>query len=505
MKKNPLRDNSYQRVLIALPGGGNPMYFSYYLEILNLLKKSGAKVLLVETIRPSLKSFTPWMLDLCFRKYSQYRFQTMALKQVWSPKATESQKSSGYFDTDFSTMSDLKLHSTEHPSLGKSLYSEFATAVALTSDPNFSVIHMQNRIHRMIRKYLYSHEKSRLAVEFFQPDAIIILNGRFLQQAASKDVAADYSIPVYFLEHGGQPGEKYHLELFQTQDRLEFQKSYFGDVTRTHIPTEKIDALLYQYQTNSLLNPFIANRLSQESKKNGQGPLASIFTSSIDEEISCPNWNNDNVENLTNRTISISNYLMGRGYQVIVAIHPNAMNKSWTDLSLQVRTLTQNGIAFMPPWSDSSSYKLLGDSDLVVTWRSTIGLEAAAYGKELLVISDSHFDLILSEEQSDLSHFGHYFPFTIDNQNAAKDYLFHLRNHGYQLTQELDRKDKLFLSFMYVLMPLGGVRRALQRRLRPIFNLISRKYTPSDYFWLLNKLRFRNYKQLEKKLFYRVD
>lgn len=481
------------------------MYYSYYIDILKLLKRSGITVLLVETIQPNLPNLCPWALDWCFRKYSQYKYQTVALRKGWSRKVARRQKFSGYFDAEYVIMSDLKIDSTEHPSLGSSLYSEFATTVALSSNPNFSVTQMQNRIHRMIRRYLYSHNQTHLGVKSFQPDAIIVLNGRFLQQAASKDVATDSSIPTYFLEHGGQPGEKYHLELFQTQDRLEFQRCYMEDVARTHTPTEIIEALLNQYQTDPLLNPFIANRIVETSKKNDQVPLASIFTSSIDEEVACPNWNYDNVENLTNQTIALSNYLMARGYQVIVVIHPNAMNKSWADLSLQVRTLTQNGIAFVPPWGDFSSYKILNDSDLIVTWRSTIGLEAAAYGKELLVISDSHFDLILAEQKSDFWEYGRFFPWTIDNQNAAKEYLYYLRNHGHRISQEPDREDSYFLSFMHALMPLGGVRRALQRRIRPIFNLISSKYTPSDYLWLLKKLRFQNYKKFEKKLFSDVD
>ena len=481
------------------------MYYSYYIDILKLLKKSGIKVLLVETIQPSLKNLPPWVLDLCFRKYSQYKYQTVALRKGWNRKVTRGRKFSGYFDAEYAIMSDLKIHSTEHPSLGSSLYSEFATAVALSSNPNFSVTHMQNQIRQMIKRYLYSHDQTHLAVTSFQPDAIIVLNGRFLQQAASKDVATDNSLPTYFLEHGGQPGDKYHLELFQTQDRLEFQRRYIRDLSRTQIPTEIIDALLNQYQTDALLNPFIENRLVETSKKNGQALLASIFTSSIDEEVACPSWNYDNVENLTKRTIALSNYLIARGYQVIVVIHPNAMNKSWADLSLQIRTLTQNGIAFVPPWGELSSYKILSDSDLVVTWRSTIGLEAAAYGKDLLVISDSHFDLILAEQKSDFSDFGRFFPWTIDNQNAAREYLYYLRNHGHRISQELDGEDSYFLSFMHALMPLGGVRRALQRRIRPIFNLISSKNTPSDYLWLLKKLRFQNYKKLEKKLFSDVD
>ena len=477
------------------------MYYSYYIDILKLLKKSGIKVLLVETIQPNLKNLPPWMLDFCFRKYSQYKYQTVALRKGWHRKVARSQKFSGYFHAEYAFMRDLKIHSTEHPSLGSSLYSEFATAVALSSNPDFSVINMQNRIHRMIKRYLYSYDQTHLAVKSFKPDAIIVLNGRFLQQAASKDVAADNQIPTYFLEHGGQPGEKYHLELFQTQDRLEFQRRYIRDVSRSHTPTEIIDTLLNQYQTDALLNPFIANRLVETSMKNDQALLASIFTSSIDEEVACPSWNYDDVENLTKRTIALSNYLMARGYQVMVVIHPNAMNKSWTDLSLQIRSLAQNGVAFVPPWSDLSSYKILSDSDLVVTWRSTIGLEAAACGKELLVISDSHFDLILAEQKSDFSDFGRFFPCTIDNQNAAKEYLYYLRNHGHRISQELDGEDSYFLSFMHALMPLGGVRRALQRRIRPVFNLISSKYTPSDYLWLLKKLRFQDYKRFERKLF----
>jgi hypothetical protein len=359
---------------------------------------------------------------------------------------------------------------------------------------------MRRKIQMMIEKYSFSHHITGLAVKSTCPEAIIVLNGRFLTQAASKDVAFKNLIPVFFLEHGGEPGIKYHLESFQTQDRVEFQKNFLANSRSKPIPRELVDHLLDQYQHNSLLNPFITKRLEEIPKGLSKLPLASIFTSSIDEEVSCPNWSLDNVETLTQRTIALSKNLVSRGYRVIVVIHPNAMNKSWNDLSLQINSFSQSELEYVPPWSALSSYGIISDSSLVVTWRSTIGLEAISSGKDLLVISDCHYDQILSEEPSAFEPYGTYFPSTLSNQNAARDYLFYLRNHGHDLTEGFNRFDKYFISLAFMFIPLGGIRRSLQRRLSPIYNFVSRRYSPSDLQRILQIFGLGKSKIFEKKL-----
>jgi hypothetical protein len=491
---------TYRRVLIALPDGRNPMYYTYYLEIINELTKSGVKIYLVQTTKLSASNIIPWIIDQSFQTYSKYKYQSVKLNKRQLRKNSEVKEWNNYLDSEYLKMKDLRFTSSNHPSLGDSLYSEFATSVALSSNPEFSVSDMRRKIHMMIEKYLFSHEITGLAIEFAGPEAVIVLNGRFLTQAASKDVAIKSLIPVFFLEHGGQPGIKYHLESFQTQDRIEFQENFLGDLCRKPIPRELVDNLLDQYQHNSLLNPFIAKRLDEIPKGLSKLPIASIFTSSIDEEVACPNWSLDNVENLTKRTIELSKDLDNRGYRVIVVIHPNAMNKSWSDLALQINSFNQSGLEFVPPWSALSSYGIISDSNLVVTWRSTIGLEAISSGKNLLVISDCHYDRILLEEPSFLGPYGRYFPCTLNNQNAARDYLFYLRNHGYDLTQRINRLDKHFISFAFVLLPLGGIRRSLQRRLLPFYNFASRRYSPSDLQRILQFFGLSNSKILEKKL-----
>jgi hypothetical protein len=492
--------SDYKRVLIALPGGGNPMYYEYHIEILKLLTNSGVKIFFVQTVALNLENLIPWILDRCFQRYSRFKFRTTSLTKWLSRRALKSQQWAHYFKKEYRVMDDLKVNALEHPSLGDSLYSEFATTLALSSNPSFPVFDLQNTIHRLIQKYLYSHQATSLAVEAFHPDAIVVMNGRFLSQAATKDVANTNHIPVFYLEHGGQPGLKYHLEVFQTQDREAFQRDFLNSTSKPAIPAKIVDDLLDQYRTNSLVNPFMKSRHSEMPKQDVPRPLASVFTSSIDEEVACPNWNLDNVETLTKRTIELSNELKTQGYRVIVVIHPNAMNKSWADLSLQMKAFTKGEIEFVRPWSDFSSYKILSDSDLVVTWRSTIGLEATAYGKNLLVISDSNYDLVLTEKVSYLTKFGHYFPATLENQKIAREYVFHLQNRGHNLIQGRSRSDAHLLSLLYFLSPLGGLRRAIQRRVRPIYNFVLNKYSPSDYLRLLEILGLESSQILEKKL-----
>lgn len=492
--------STYQRVLIALPSARNPMYYSYYFEIIKLLKKSEVKIYTIQTTKLSLNNFFPWIIDQCFQTYSKYKYQSVKLNKSQMLRNSEVLGQNDYLDTEYLKLKDLKFTSSNHPSLGDSLYSEFATSVALSSNPEFSIAQMRRKIHAMIQKYLFSYKLTDSAFEFADPEALVVLNGRFLTQAASKDVAIKKFIPVFFLEHGGHPGVKYHLESFQTQDRLEMQNNFLGKSIKDPIAREIVDDLLDQYQQNRLLNPFITNRLEKLPKGEFDQPIASIFTSSIDEEVACPNWSLDNVENLTERTIALSKYLAGQGYRVIVVIHPNAMNKSWADLALQINSLSESEVEFVPPWSAISSYGIVEDSKLVVTWRSTIGLEAVAAGKNLLVISDCHFDQILSEEHSNLEAFGRFFPSTLRNRNSARDYLFYLRNHGNDLTQKLTRADHFFLYFAFVFLPLGGLRRILSRRLQPFNNFFSGRYLPSDLHLILKIIGLSRSKIFAKKL-----
>lgn len=137
--------------------------------------------------------------------------------------------------------------------------------------------------------------------------------------------------------------------------------------------------------------PWFARGMSRSYAKSDNRPILAIFTSSPFEHVGLKSFaiaNNLSGNVLDNRLEDICSRLqITSNWQVVVRLHPNLKHCGRFERSqIERLPLKFPGVSFIMPEDRLSSYDLLEQADVVVTFGSTIGVEASWYGKPSLLV-----------------------------------------------------------------------------------------------------------------------
>jgi hypothetical protein len=239
--------------------------------------------------------------------------------------------------------------------------------------------------------------------------------------------------------------------------------------------------------------------------------IVPIFTSSLDEDIAAEGYEITSLNILLERTISVSHFLSENGLIPIIVIHPNSLNKSWNDLSLIYKVLSNSAIEVVWPWDRISSYSLLDSSEFVITWRSTIGLEAMANGIPCYLLTNSHYDYISSAKVIDEKNFSMdlFAPEQVDRFSAKL--ALYCVNHRTTPFLKLNEPPE-FIEKVLALIPTNSANywnRVILRKVRIIIKIFKggNKVSPKEFIrffevihlgWALNSIMGIKLGQIKK-------
>ena len=499
---------SNKRIILFLETVDNPFYYQYVYAIAKKINESKGFLHIV-TLNESFSIHNIGNFSRYLKRRRTFKlvqrdlltsFSNVSIKHE-SSKVTYSMNK--YTRRKFKSLKiteQLRGVFPEYKYLGPSLHSLSTSAFTMSSDPLAKISKYKKLLVRACSTYFSYFEIAHNSIQEFNPEILILLNGRTPEQAVFREVAESIKLPWLCLEHGAKPGITYFLEDFQTQDRQKTQdlirscSQKFSTEDIKHIKM-KIDDWIMRQSSDHSQNPTLSLRNLKTSEfLNGEHTFP-IFTSSIDEEMSCPNWSDDNVRNLTDKTIKASKVSTLIGFHPVVVIHPNTLNKKWHDLSLIYSELNNQGIKVTLPWHEVSSYEYLDKCKLMATWRSTIGLEGVIRGKQVVLLSDTVYDQLIkfkSMEDIDFSN--------IDNENReptdslfAKLTIFYYTNFGYDLFENLTNSEIENIKNYEKLLPLGGIIQSIRNRCRKYlkpFKLYGA--TPREVFDFLSLFMTRN-------------
>jgi hypothetical protein len=491
------KDFSNQKAVIFLETQDNPFYYQYIYAIARQIRiDSGElKVIILEerlTKQSILKSVRFLKRKKCLSTVAKDLRQILGadveVRRLCRPSRVRKKLVKEKINKSSSAIDLLGLF-PEFKYLGAALHSFFCSALSMSSDPLIPIRNHRGALQEATLKFLDYHDIAQEVLRSSHFDLVMFTNGRTPEQAVFKESAESELIPWLCLEHGATPGKTYYLENFQIQDRVSTQA--LMKRTCDHLSILLTDQLTLEFeqwrvkQENDVRhNPTLAFRSNSESRLLRPGILP-IFTSSIDEEMSCPGWSSDNVRNLTDRTVALSSKASKMGWDPVVVIHPNTLNKRWHDLSFLMTELKKHDVKVALPWDSVSSYQYLNQSELVVTWRSTVGLEAIIKGKCLLTLSDTTYDELLNLRNADQ---------LVARENTtsccysekeiflAKFAIYFYTHFGYSLFEELGEKDVLIMRQYEKILPLGSFYKSIQNKIRKYFRpLLIYSATPKEF------------------------
>ena len=245
-------------------------------------------------------------------------------------------------------------------------------------------------------------------------DCIVILNGRLSCENAIKQVAYKRKLEVYFHE-SAFINKRYFFENYMPHNFKERKKemskmkkevspniisSLGNDFFRRKTKGEGVYEESYTKNHKSSLSIVLNNLI--EKNKSEKRKIISFFTSS-DDEYEAIEGSNLRYKEWISQGIAIrmiSEIIKDLGYYMIVRVHPNLTNKHQSEKHRWMKHkefIEKNGFYWINEDNPDSSYKLIEESDLIITSGSTIGLESIYLGKPSITIAECYYDSIIPE------------------------------------------------------------------------------------------------------------
>ena len=238
-------------------------------------------------------------------------------------------------------------------------------------------------------------------------DTVIVLNGRFPHQRGALEAAYEYDRAVKHYEKGDK-ADTYWFESYSTLDRVRTQETV--DFTLDHLATEEALELGREWMARrssggaNIYARFFDDQSVVDSSMRTRR-VVGFFTSSQDEFAALgPEWHvQEWLDQLLAFEVALSR-IESEDVEVYLRVHPNFATKSLRSFRREraaIEALGSRHPELRIIWHDEqvNSYSLVSDTDVVVVWDSTIGLEASAYGKPVWELAASYYDLYADVRQ----------------------------------------------------------------------------------------------------------
>jgi hypothetical protein len=247
------------------------------------------------------------------------------------------------------------------------------------------------------RSYAYAYDQILALVEHKDISAMIVFNGRFLHDSAAVTAAETAGIPVLSYDKGGNDTD-FDLTIDATHDWSALQHRMLKMYEEW--PQDERDQVGSSWFEERSTHADPRNERFVESQNIGQGIersdqkiLVGYFSSSGDE--------------ISELDLDWSNYFYGQpealqslaracrelGYSLLVRTHPHKRMKPKRDVEDWLGAVAEaRPDIHIDQFSPIDSYTLMKQVDVVVTYGSTTGVEAAHAQRPVIVLGPSAYD-----------------------------------------------------------------------------------------------------------------
>jgi hypothetical protein len=278
----------------------------------------------------------------------------------------------------------------------KALEIGYEETIVKTRDSKPCRTHCAELIFHYGQTHQWIYEAATRFFSLYRPDVVYIFNGRFYREKAIWKAAEDLGIDVNFIERFSSAWEDRYFEFANPVHSIEYRCEIMKDFWKNYLSNHDKSLAI------SISNSWFANRtlgVGQSFTKDqgesftrdiGNKKLITFFHSSEDElfstDLRSNTWNDQIafLRELHNELSKID------AFHLLIRVHPNLRHKSSREMkrwkSFQ-RELNHPNVSFVMHDSSVKTYDILGESDFVITFGSTIGVEASFKGKPSLLVS----------------------------------------------------------------------------------------------------------------------
>lgn len=291
-----------------------------------------------------------------------------------------------------SSIEALKSYRIEEFDIG---YAVLSSLVSISRDPQPDLAAHRDLIHKLAQSALATYRRTQEYCRKHRPDRVYVFNGRFAATRAVLRACQSVGVDCWIHERGC---DVRHYQIFK--NRLPHDIDYMQqrmrqawedaagnaerDSTAASWFTDRVDRVERNWHS------FVKNQSRGRLPKDWD-PTArniTIFTSSEDEFVSIgQSWQNTLYANQVEAIQRIIADLAARdeGIHLYVRVHPN-LRKVRNEYLRSMLALTGPRVRMIPPGDAVDSYALLRQSEKVVTFGSSVGIEAVYWGRPSILL-----------------------------------------------------------------------------------------------------------------------
>ncbi len=266
------------------------------------------------------------------------------------------------------------------------------------------------RIVKTYRSFLSGAALACLALnkyfDEFKPDVLMLLNGRFFSHRVAFEIARERGVTVYTHERGRTDNTLriYKDETFLTFNTLAESWEAWKEVPLTRQEMQTVDKIMEERAKgiNTGWKSFVRGDKKRWEdffstiKAHPDDKIVTLFTSSDDEAGVSKAWLPHIIDQFEwiNRTIE---YFKNKPeYKLVIRVHPNTIGHTGVNFQflkkiIDLKKKATSQVHIVMPQDNVNSYQLLEVSEAVLTYFSSLSLEAVLRGKPALVCSKGLF------------------------------------------------------------------------------------------------------------------
>ena len=293
----------------------------------------------------------------------------------------------------------------------------------LTETPVTDAYYWPERLLRLAaRSYAFAYDQTAELIKARGVTAVAVYNGRFLHDRAASAAAQALGIPVLYYDTGGIDTD-FDLTDSVTHDWSDLQRRMLKLYEEWPVAQrDEVGGSWFQERLNHTASDNSLFTDAQEIGSTITRPDADclvVYFSSSGDEIAELELDWDQFIGTQPEALKILAYECRKrpGYQLVVRSHPHKRRKPKQDVIEWITAVDEaNPDIHLDPHSPIDSYALMRQADIVVTYGSTTGVEAAFAGKRVIVLGPSAYDQLgcatLAGTQAELSA-------ALDDRNAG--------------------------------------------------------------------------------------
>lgn len=398
-----------EKILFLLPIGTHKPVLELNISYANNLIKNGNDVTILTCSGiQNACHYNPLALPATCRKCKKRTLKGLErLKGTYQLTETELGNTPSF---SYRNMEELKAITHLGTNIG---YSALSTYASLTRSANIDFDNIKTR--KVIDRYLHTAyqlaETTNNLQNKFQFDRFVLFNARLNTYRSFFDIAINQSIAVDVLEFN-----------FSKENAMIFKNAMPHDIScnAEHVKNlyDKIGAEKAQETADSFFKNRVQSLFSNETSytKNQDSELMPsdwnehhknivIFNSSEDEFMAVGGeWESDKLfPSQLDGLRFLSKYAKYSSAQFYLRIHPNLAGTQQSYLDL-LSALSHSKFTVIPAHSKISTYSLLFKCDKVVTFGSSIGIEATYWDKPSILLGTcfyKHLDIAYMPETTE--------------------------------------------------------------------------------------------------------